>query len=70
MAAGSLLVEEAGGKVSGMQGETYDVNGRYVVADNGLIHGELLELFAEVFAGRYRYEMPQLPAAEWELRRD
>ncbi len=70
MAAGSLLVEEAGGKVSGMQGEAYDVNGRYVVADNGLIHGELLELFAEVFAGRYRYEMPQLPAAEWELRRD
>ncbi len=29
MAAGTLLVEEAGGKVAGMQGEAYAVNGRY-----------------------------------------
>ena len=67
MAAGTLLVEEAGGKASGMQGEPLDVNGRYVVADNGLIHQELLELFREVFQGRYRSEMPPLPAAEWEV---
>ena len=69
MAAGSLLVEEAGGKVSGMQGEAYNVNGRYVVADNGLIHRELLDLFAEIFAGNYHHEMPGLPAVEWELHR-
>ena len=65
MAAGSLLVQEAGGKASGMLGEPYDVLGRYVLADNGLIHEETLQLFAEIFEGRYRYEMPVLPSNEW-----
>ena len=69
MAAGTLLVEEAGGRVSGMRGEPLDIEGQYVVADNGLVHGELLELFAEIFDGRYRHEMPGLPAPEWELQR-
>jgi myo-inositol-1(or 4)-monophosphatase len=66
MAAGSLLVEEAGGKVSGMQGEPYDVQGRYVLATNGHIQKETLDLFAEIFAGRYPQEMPELPAKDWE----
>jgi myo-inositol-1(or 4)-monophosphatase len=68
MAAGTLLVEEAGGKVSGMRGETLDLHGKYLLADNGLIHSEIVELFAEIFEGRYRHEMPGLPAAEWEVR--
>lgn len=68
MAAGTLLVEEAGGIVSGMRGEPLDLNGRYVLADNGLIHYELLTLFEEVFRGEYRHEMPPLPAQEWELQ--
>jgi len=69
MAAGTLLVEEAGGKVSGMRGERFDLLDRYVLADNGLVHGELLELFEEVFEGRYRHEMPGLPTPEWSLQR-
>ncbi len=69
MAAGTLLVEEAGGRVSGMRGESLDLHGKYLVADNGLIHQELLELFKEIFAGEYRHEMPGLPAPEWELHR-
>jgi myo-inositol-1(or 4)-monophosphatase len=68
MAAGTLLVEEAGGKVSGMRGEPLDLHGRYVLADNGLIHRETLALFEEVFRGEYRAEMPGLPAPEWELQ--
>lgn len=68
MAAGTLLVEEAGGKASGMRGEPLDVNGRYLLADNGLIHRELLGLFDEVFRGEYRHDMPPLPAQEWELQ--
>ena len=68
MAAGTLLVEEARGRVSGMRGEPLDLHGRYVFASNGLIHDETLKLFEEVFAGRYRYDMPGLPAAEWELQ--
>lgn len=69
MAAGTLLVEEAGGRVSGMRGEALDLDGRYVLADNALVHDELLDLFAEIFAGRYRHEMPGLPTSEWELHR-
>jgi myo-inositol-1(or 4)-monophosphatase len=67
MAAGTLLVEEAGGKVSGMRGEPLDLHGRYVLADNGHVHEETLNVFAEIFAGRYRHEMPPLPAPEWEV---
>ncbi len=68
MAAGTLLVEEAGGRVSGMRGEPLDLHGRYLLADNGRIHTEILELFGEIFAGQYRHEMPGLPAPEWELQ--
>jgi len=68
MAAGTLLVEEAGGKVSGMKGEPLDLHGKYVLVDNGLIHSEILNLFGEIFAGRYQHEMPSLPMEEWELQ--
>jgi myo-inositol-1(or 4)-monophosphatase len=65
MAAGTLLVEEAGGKVSGMKGEPLSLHGPYLLADNGLVHAEILKLFAEVFDGKYRHQMPGLPAEEW-----
>jgi myo-inositol-1(or 4)-monophosphatase len=66
MAAGTLLVEEAGGKASGMRNEKLDIHGQYLLADNGLIHKEVIGLFAEIFKGEYRYQMPGLPAPEWE----
>ena len=66
MAAGTLLVEEAGGKASGMRNEKLDIHGQYLLADNGLIHKEIIGLFAEIFKGEYRYQMPGLPAPEWE----
>ncbi len=64
MAAGSLLVEEAGGKVSGMRGEPYSVIGPHVLADNGLIHDETLQVFHEIFEGKYRRQMPEIPQKE------
>lgn len=67
MAAGTLLVEEAGGRTSGMMGEALDLHGRYLLADNGLIHSEIVGLFSEIFRGQYRHEMPGLPDAEWEV---
>ncbi len=67
MAAGTLLIEEAGGKVGGMRNEPLDLHGKYLLVDNGLIHAEILALFAEIFKGQYRYEMPGLPAPEWEV---
>jgi myo-inositol-1(or 4)-monophosphatase len=43
IAAGSLLVEEAGGRLSDLSGRPYDIAVRNVSASNGLIHEELLE---------------------------
>jgi len=31
-----------------------------VVADNGLIHDEILSLFEEIFSGQYRVPMPAI----------
>jgi myo-inositol-1(or 4)-monophosphatase len=64
MAAGTLLVEEAGGVASGMRGEALDVYGPTLLADNGLIHGEVLELFNNIFEGRYPFQMPGIQPAE------
>lgn len=65
MAAGILLVEEAGGKVSDMRDQPASLHGPHLLADNGLIHSEIIALFAEIFEGTYRHEMPGLPAKEW-----
>ncbi len=51
-AAGILLVEEAGGKVTNFSGGKYGLDSREILASNGLIHGELLGLFSDMFAGR------------------
>ncbi len=64
MAAGSLLVEEAGGAVSGMRSEKYSVQGPDIFADNGLIHLETLALFQEIFSGKYRYTMPEISGTQ------
>jgi myo-inositol-1(or 4)-monophosphatase len=51
-AAGILIVEEAGGKVTGLQGQELAITDRDVVATNGSIHAELLDEFEKIFAGR------------------
>ena len=51
-AAGILLVEEAGGRVTDFAGEHFHLDSREVLASNGLIHGELVALFEDMFAGR------------------
>lgn len=42
VAAGKLLVEEAGGRVTNHAGEPYSVYDHRIVASNGLIHDEML----------------------------
>jgi myo-inositol-1(or 4)-monophosphatase len=42
VAAGQLLVTEAGGRVTGFSGEPYSVYSHRIVASNGLIHDEML----------------------------
>lgn len=51
-AAGILLVEEAGGRASNFSGGTFRLDSREILTSNGLIHGELMGLFADMFAGR------------------
>jgi len=60
MAAGRLLVAEAGGKFSGMHGEPHQLHGPDLLVDNGLVHDEILELFSEIFEGRYRVPIAQI----------
>ena len=51
-AAGVLLVEEAGGRVTDFHGGPFQLNSRETVASNRVIHGELLHEFEQIFAGR------------------
>ena len=51
-AAGVLLVTEAGGRVSDFAGGAFRLNSREVLASNGLIHDEMVGMFADMFAGR------------------
>jgi len=47
VAAGKLIVTEAGGKISDIDGEKHEVDSGFIVATNGLIHEELLSILNE-----------------------
>jgi myo-inositol-1(or 4)-monophosphatase len=47
-AAGVVLVEEAGGTISDLEGGPYSLGGRTILASNGLIHEEMKEVAAEI----------------------
>jgi myo-inositol-1(or 4)-monophosphatase len=48
VAAGALLIREAGGRVTAIDGGPFDVAGRSIVASNGAVHDEMRRLLAEV----------------------
>jgi len=58
MAAGILLIAEAGGKCSDMKGGPVSLRGPHLLADNGLVHQQIVDLFGEVFRGEYRHPIP------------
>jgi myo-inositol-1(or 4)-monophosphatase len=61
MAAGILLVTEAGGRVSDMNGALHAIPAsRHILADNGAIHEEIVELFGEIFRGQFRHPIPAI----------
>jgi myo-inositol-1(or 4)-monophosphatase len=47
-AAGTLIVREAGGKVTSLEGEEYRAGGPTILATNGLVHNEMRDLAAEI----------------------
>jgi myo-inositol-1(or 4)-monophosphatase len=57
-AAGILLVEEAGGRVTDFSGGQFKLDSREILASNGLIHAELLGFFDDMFAGRNLAPIP------------
>jgi myo-inositol-1(or 4)-monophosphatase len=52
VAAGALLVTEAGGTITYFDGSPFKLESKQILASNGLIHKELMTVFADLFAGR------------------
>ncbi len=52
MAAGSLIVQEAGGRITDLAGTPFTPYGRAIVASNGRIHQEMLEVLQRARSGR------------------
>jgi myo-inositol-1(or 4)-monophosphatase len=48
VAAGGLIVREAGGKVSDFSGTRYSIHDKEIIASNGVIHDQMLEVIHAV----------------------
>jgi myo-inositol-1(or 4)-monophosphatase len=48
VAAGSLIVSEAGGKVSTYSGEPFSIYGTEIAASNGIIHNQMLDVLGRM----------------------
>jgi len=57
-AAGVLIVEEAGGRVTRFDGSPFAIDSRETLASNGLVHDALLNEFKEIMAGRGLEPLP------------
>ena len=51
LAAGSVILEEAGGKLTDYRGDVLDLAGREIVASNGRLHSALTRLTDEDVRG-------------------
>lgn len=59
-AAGVLLVEEAGGKVTDFHGGPFQLDSRETLASNGLVHSALLHEFEQIFEGTNLEPLPSV----------
>jgi myo-inositol-1(or 4)-monophosphatase len=48
-AAGSIILEEAGGRVTDFSGGPFSVYGKEIIASNGRIHDEMIEVLRRLF---------------------
>jgi len=51
VAAGSLMVTEAGGRVTDFQGQSMNIYSGEILASNGLIHEQMLDAIREIHTG-------------------
>jgi myo-inositol-1(or 4)-monophosphatase len=49
VAAGSLIVREAGGAISDLSGKRFSIRDKEIVASNGIIHGQMIEVLSLVW---------------------
>jgi len=54
VAAGALMVTEAGGRITGMDGGAFDARAGHLVASNGPVHDAMLDVIRDSRAGRSR----------------
>src|SRR6201981_94621 len=59
-AAGVLIVQEAGGKVTDMHGGPFQLNSRETLASNKLVHSLLVNEFEQIFSGRGLEPLPDV----------
>jgi len=59
-AAGVLIVEEAGGKVTDFHSGPFQLNSRETLASNGLLHDALVDEFKQIFEGRGLEPLPKI----------
>jgi myo-inositol-1(or 4)-monophosphatase len=52
MLAGKLLIEEAGGRVSRFDGRPLGLGSDEIVASNGVLHAQLLEILGDQAAAQ------------------
>jgi myo-inositol-1(or 4)-monophosphatase len=52
VSAGVLIVAEAGGRVTGMDGSAFDAAAAHLVASNGAVHDDMLAVIKQFRAGR------------------
>jgi len=57
-AAGVLIIEEAGGKVSRFDGSPFEIESRETLASNGLVHESLIAEFKDILAGKGLEPLP------------
>ncbi len=57
-AAGALLVQEGGGKITRFDGTPFRLDSSEILATNGWLHEELQAQFADMFAGRGLHPIP------------
>jgi len=67
-AAGALILEEAGGKVTDFSGGEFQIASHETLGSNGLVHDALLHEFQELFAGRGLEELAN-PVAYAKVRK-
>ena len=62
VAAGALMVEEAGGYVTNMDGKPLDLEGARIVASNGRLHDQMIATILETYPEAERRQAEISPA--------